>query len=284
LSSLIDKLFVAVQRLLPTRLLGRVIYRLTRSRRVWLKNGLIRGFMKLYAIDVDEMSHSSAFEYPSFNAFFTRTLKPGSRPFDEAPSSLCCPADGKIQQYGDIKRGQMLQAKGFYFSAQNLLGISAAEAAAFDGGTFMTVYLAPHNYHRVHAPLPGTVRRMIYIPGKRFAVNRSTARTVPGLFAVNERVACYCENASSPYWLVFVGAMNVASISTEWAGEIQPGATLRSTTYPDNEIPALTKGAGFGHFNMGSTVIILFPPGRVTWEPSLGVGNSVVVGQKIGQL
>lgn len=275
-------LFIRFQQLLPAKLLGRLSYKLSRSQYRWLKNFLIWIFIRLYRVDINEMDKPTPFAYSSFNEFFTRSLQADARPVTDNPSAISCPADGIVQQVGRIADGQLLQVKGTNYRLVDLLGIDAA--ADFDGGAFLTIYLAPHNYHRVHAPLGGSIRRVHYIPGKRYAVNKSTAQALPGLFAKNERLACFCSGKSCPYWLVFVGAMNVCSISTAWAGEIEPGNARYQWTYAADKMTTLSKGDYFGHFNMGSTVILVFPKDTVSWDPSLGPDTKLRVGQEIGYL
>lgn len=284
MSAVTDKLFVGLQYVLPARLIGAITHRLARSRRTWLKNALIRLFTRLFAIDENEMELARAVDYPSFNAFFTRRLKPGARPVDADPRSICSPVDGTVQQVGQVSAGQLLQAKNMSFTAARLLGTEPADLAPFEGGACMTTYLAPHNYHRVHAPLDGTLRRMHFIPGTRFSVNRATANSIPGLFARNERAACLFEGRHGPYWLVFVGAMNVASISTAWAGEIISDGSLRRTDYAGDTAPSFNKGDYIGHFNLGSTIIMLFPRGVVTWDSALQPADILTVGRRIGSL
>jgi phosphatidylserine decarboxylase len=284
MSSMIDKLFIGIQYILPARLLGACTKRLARNQSAWLKNLLIRSFTRLFTIDESEMDRDRATDYPSFNAFFTRELKSGARPVDMDPQSICSPADGRVQQAGQVSYGRMIQAKGMTFSAGELLNAEAADVEPFDGGAFMTIYLAPHNYHRVHAPLAGQLRRMHFIPGSRFSVNRVTADSIPGLFARNERVACLFDGPHGPYWLVFVGAMNVASISTAWSGEISSGHELTETVFDDGSGPTFNKGDYIGHFNLGSTVIVIFPRDTVSWDQSLQPLDNLVVGRSIGSL
>lgn len=275
-------LFIYLQKILPARLLGRLSYRLARSQVRWLKNLLIGVFVRLYPVDLTEMDKSTPFEYASLNAFFTRSLKADARPISTEPSVVCCPADGVVQQAGIVDDGKLIQAKAMSYRLVDLLGIDSA--AEFDGGAFLTIYLAPHNYHRVHAPLGGSVRRVHFIPGKRYAVNKTTAGRLPGLFAVNERLACYCTGELSPYWLVFVGAMNVSSISTAWSGEIEPAGEPQQWTYSQASAVALNKGDYFGHFNMGSTVIVVFPRDAVNLRNDLRPGGILRMGQEVGRL
>jgi len=286
LKSLTNTLFVKLQYLVPSRMLGRLTYRISRSRRPWLKNMLIRIFVRLYAVDTSEMDRPAPCDYPSLNAFFTRSLQAGARPVDADPLAICSPADGTVQQVGRIRQGQLIQAKGINYSLAGLLGIDDGAAGRFNNGGFLTIYLAPQDYHRVHMPLDGSVRSMRYLPGKRLAVNKRTADSVPGLFAGNERLSCCCEGPRGPFWLVFVGAMNVASVSTAWSGETLPvsnGGRFRQD-YADQHVPKLNKGDYCGHFNMGSTVIIALPPDTVNWDPALTPGTKVRVGQRVGIL
>lgn len=279
-----ERLFVALQYVLPKRLLGRIVYRLTRSRTGWLKNALIRGFVWAFPVDVGEMAVADPCDYASFNAFFTRELAPGARPVDPDPAGVCCPADGTVQQVGRIVDGQLLQAKGIDYRLDQLLDIDPIEARRFDGGAFLTVYLAPHNYHRVHAPTAGRVRRTNFVPGELFSVNEITARRIDSLFARNERIACECVDGPVDYWLVFVGALNVASISTAWTGEIVPQRTRRRAVYAPDQGHVLAKGDYCGHFNMGSTVILVYPPGSVTWDDNLAHGDTLLAGREVGRL
>lgn len=284
--ALTDNLFVAFQRVLPTRLLGWLVYRLSRSESRWLKNTLIRLFVRAYGVDTTEMDRPSARDYPSFNAFFSRALRPGARVTDQDPGAICSPADGTVQQIGYLANGQLLQIKGIEYALVDLLGVADSTLPAFDTGAFLTIYLAPYNYHRVHMPSDGSIDTMIYAPGKRLAVNQTTARTVPGLFAGNERLACDCRGRPGPYWLVFVGAMNVASISTAWAGEVLPvpGGARAPQTLRVEPAAELKKGEYCGHFNMGSTVILIYPNDSVRWDPALQPETVLQVGQKVGSL
>jgi phosphatidylserine decarboxylase len=281
-----DKLFAGFQRVLPTRWLGKLVYRLSRSQRPRLKNALIRLFVRMYRVDTTEMDRDDPCDYRSFNDFFSRALRPGARAIDPDPRSVCSPADGAVQQIGQVKDGQLLQVKGIEYGLADLLGVPAADLRGFDSGAFLTIYLAPHNYHRVHMPGDASIGGTIYIPGKRLAVNQATARAVPGLFTGNERLACDCLEGDRPYWLVFVGAMNVASISTAWAGEVLPRAErVRGPRSIAVDPPAdLKKGDYCGHFNMGSTVIIIFPNDAVHWDTTFHPGSPLHVGQKIGSL
>jgi phosphatidylserine decarboxylase len=281
-----DKLFAGFQRVLPTRWLGKLVYRLSRSQRPRLKNALIRLFVRMYRVDTTEMDRDDPCDYRSFNDFFSRALRPGARAIDPDPRSVCSPADGAVQQIGQVKDGQLLQVKGIEYGLADLLGVPAADLRGFESGAFLTIYLAPHNYHRVHMPGDASIGGTIYIPGKRLAVNQATARAVPGLFTGNERLACDCRGPDGHFWLVFVGAMNVSSISTAWAGEVLPWPNRVHTAQRRDFAPAplLEKGDYCGHFNMGSTVVLIYPDATVAWDPSLGAGSPLRVGQKVGSI
>jgi len=277
------QLFVALQYLLPQRALSRLGYWLTRSRVRPLKNALIGGFMGRYHPDMTDAEQPDPLEFPSFNAFFTRALRDDARPIDPDPAALVSPVDGTVSQLGRLEGPWLVQAKGRAYTADELL--AAEPAARFAGGAFATLYLAPTNYHRVHMPLAGTLRSAWYVPGKRFSVNATTAAGVPRLYARNERLVCLFEQGALSFAVVLVGALFVGSLSTVWHGELAPRNPRNRT--PLALTPAageLEKGAEFGRFNMGSTVIVLLPPGTSEWLPALGAGNPVRVGQPLARL
>ena len=279
------EIFVTLQRLLPAVLLGRLVHWLARVRTPWFKDLCIRGFTRLYPVNLAETERPVPEGYPSFNAFFTRALKPGARVQDPDPRAVSCPADGCVQQSGILEDGRLLQAKGMNYRADDLLGDSAA-AAEFRNGWFLTVYLAPHDYHRVHAPLAGTLRHMVYVPGERLSVNETTAAAVPGLFARNERLVCFYESAVGPFAMVLVGALNVASISTTWAGEVLPREPrlLRRWHYPGAAGVGVERGEEMGRFNLGSTVILLLPANKVAPAAGLAPGQVLRMGQRVASL
>jgi phosphatidylserine decarboxylase len=285
LTSLRDTLFVWLQYLLPQHLISRLIHRLTRLRIRWLKNALIRWFIGHFRVDMQEALEEDYRAYPDFNHFFTRALKPDARPLAAEPDAVLSPVDGTVSQAGHIEGEAIFQAKGHRYSLATLLGHSAPWQAAFGNGEFTTLYLSPRDYHRIHMPRRGVLREMIHIPGRLFSVNPITTRRVPGLFARNERVVCLFDTDAGPMALVLVGAINVGSIETVWAGEITPpaGRRVRRWRYDDRHIE-LAAGAEMGRFNMGSTVILLFGEGRVAWEDGLRPEATVRMGQKIGRV
>lgn len=276
------------QYLLPQRLLTHLTYRLTRVRTPWFKNWLIQRFIRHFQVNMAEALEPNPRAYPDFNAFFTRPLKPRARPITPGDHALCCPVDGALSQIGTVAADTLLQAKGRHFSLTTLLGGDPARAQAFQNGSFATLYLSPRDYHRIHMPLTGQLREMVHIPGTLFSVSPLTTRVVPALFARNERVVTLFDTAAGPMALILVGAINVASIETVWAGTITPplGKSLRHWTYPARGAGAvrLGRGAEMGRFNMGSTVIVLFGPDAVRWEVDLQPGTAVRMGQRLGKM
>jgi phosphatidylserine decarboxylase len=281
-----ERLFVAFQHVLPQHGLSTLMHHLARVRWRPLKTLLIQSFARYYRIDMNLAAEPDLSAYPHFNAFFTRALRPEVRPLDADPRAVICPVDGTLSQIGHITAGRLIQAKGHDYGVRDLLGLTASAAHPFEGGSFATIYLAPSDYHRIHMPLTGELVGMTYAPGRLFSVNNSTARLVPELFARNERVICRFATAAGEMGMVLVGAIFVGGIETVWAGEITPphaGRALQHWNDPDDaQRIHLERGAEMGRFNLGSTVILLFPPGSVQWEPGLAVGQPVQLGQRLG--
>lgn len=230
-----------------------------------ITTAFIKWFINRYGIDMSEALHEDPAHYKTFNEFFTRELKPGLRPLSD--SDLVLPVDGCISQLGAVKSGRIFQAKGHEFTATELLGGDEARAKPFQNGDFSTIYLAPKDYHRIHMPMTGTLREMVYIPGDLFSVNPLTAANVPNLFARNERVAAIFDTDFGPMALVLVGATIVASIETVWAGTVTPpaGKQVTSWQYPaeGDDAIVLEKGAEMGRFKLGSTVVAVFGEGML---------------------
>jgi len=274
-----DRLFILAQYLLPHHLLSRLIGCIAESRMLWLKNRLISWFVRRYQVDMSEAQTQDPLAFENFNAFFTRALKPEARPLDNTVGAILCPADGAISQVGDIGHGRIFQAKGHSFSSHALLGGDSERAAPFLKGRFATIYLSPRDYHRVHMPVTGTLREMIYVPGKLFSVNPLTASAVPDLFARNERVVCIFDTEQGPMALVMVGAMIVASMETVWGGQVAPltRAVKRFTYQP----VTLKAGEELGRFRLGSTVVLLFGEQQIDWNSNFCTGSSVRMGQQL---
>lgn len=276
-----DRLLTLPQYLLPQHGLSRLVGSLAESRTPWIKDTFIRKFAARYDIDMSEAAQPDLGAYENFNAFFTRALRPGARPLDETPGSILCPADGAVSQLGQIEQDQIFQAKGHRYSLSDLLA-DEADAAAFVGGQFATVYLSPRDYHRVHMPFAGRLTKSVYIPGDLFSVNTRTAEQVPNLFARNERLVAHFDTAVGPMVVVLVGAMIVASIETVWGGVEAIGREIRSTDHSANPI-ALDAGAEMGRFRLGSTAIVLFGPDAMRWDARYDAGTPTRMGQRMGQ-
>ena len=269
-----------LQRLLPQRLLSRCVYRLARARVAWIRKPLIQWFSRHYRIDMNEADPPRAEDYASFNEFFTRGLKPGVRPIDGSSDSIVAPSDGMLTEFGSLDHESLLQAKGMKYSLTALLGEDSPEVTTFIDGSYATIYLAPRDYHRVHTPVAGRLLRARYIPGDRYCVNGATARAIPNLFCRNERVICWLEAGFGRVAVVLVGALNVSSISITGRGEIPSGP---AHTWQAREHVRLSKGAELGRFNLGSTVVALFPRGAIRWDEHLTRGAHLLMGARIGR-
>lgn len=285
-SSFNDHLFATLQNLSPKHVLSRAMYALMRQTNPWLRTNSIKTFLRNYRVEMNEAVQSNPLAYASFNAFFTRALKPEARPIDADDTAIVSPVDGTVSQCGAIDGDLLIQAKGHAYSLLALLGGDAQMAQRYQGGSFACIYLAPYNYHRMHMPLNAQLLDTLYVPGELFSVNAATARTVPGLFARNERVVCDFAANTLKFAMVFVGALFVGSIETVWAGEINPPPRRRSAAIHLNQGRGLhlNKGDEAGRFNMGSTVILVFEPGKMHWDANLQAGATVRMGQRIGVL
>jgi phosphatidylserine decarboxylase len=266
------------QYLLPKKLLTQFGGLVARTKGGPLTHAIIRDFVARYKVNMQEAADPRIESYASFNEFFTRPLRDGARPLADAP--FVCPVDAAISQFGPIKNDQLFQAKGHSYSTCSLVGGDQTLAHQFDHGHFATLYLAPKDYHRIHMPCEGRLKRMIYVPGELFSVNPLTARHVPGLFARNERVVCEFECAHGPMVLVLVGATIVGSMATVWHGVVNPPRTraVREWRYDDQSV-VLAKGAEMGRFLLGSTVILLFPANVVTFTPDWAPTRPVRLGE-----
>ena len=273
-----DRLKVLPQYLLPKRGLTRYAGWRASRRAGARTTKLIRWFVAKYHVDMSEAADPNVAHYATFNDFFTRALKPGARPL--ASADLICPVDGAISQFGAIEKDQIFQAKGHRYSTTALVGGDRSLAAQFEDGWFATLYLSPKDYHRIHMPCEGRLRRMIYVPGELFSVNPATARGVPGLFARNERVVCVFDSAHGPFVLTMVGATIVGSMATVWHGVVNPprGSQVREWRYADQEV-VLKQGDEMGRFLLGSTVVLLFPKGPLQFNPAWQPGGSIRLGE-----
>lgn len=274
---------ITLQHILPQHLLSRMLGKLANCKIKPIKNFLINHVIKTYQIDLSEALYPNPLDYQTFNEFFTRKLKPESRPIENTPNNIISPVDGKILQFGTINNKQLINAKGFDFTLEELIGNSTL-ATPFQNGHFVVLYLAPNNYHRVHLPFAGKLEKMLYIPGKLFSVNPKIISEIPNVFARNERVVNIFSTSFGPMAVILVGAMIVGSIATEWAGTITPNktSTITNWDYSDKNIEFAT-GAEIGKFMFGSTVIVLLPPNKIAWQ-QLTANEPIKMGTKIATL
>ena len=278
-----EQFAVALQYLIPKQALTALAGRFARWQGGAITRAVVRWFVRRYGVNMTEAAEPDIANYASFNDFFTRALQPGARPL--AHSSLICPVDGAISQFGAIEGDRIFQAKGHRYSTTALVGGDAALAARFDNGHFATLYLSPKDYHRIHMPCAGRLTRMIHVPGDLFSVNPTTARGVPGLFARNERVVCLFEGEFGPWALVLVGATIVGSMATVWHGVVNPPrpGQLRQWHYDDRDL-RLAKGQEMGRFLLGSTVVLLFPPGPLQFESAWAPGGAIRMGEAMARV
>ena len=277
-----DRTAVLAQYLIPKQAITLLAGRFARAKAGALTTRLIAWFVQRYRVNMAEAANPDIASYASFNDFFTRALQAGVRPL--APADLICPVDGAISQFGRIEGQQIFQAKGHHYSSTALVGGDAALAAQFDNGHFATLYLSPRDYHRIHMPCAARLTRMIYVPGDLFSVNPTTARGVPGLFARNERVVCVFEGAHGPFVMALVGATIVGSMATTWHGVVnapRPGR-LSEWHYDDQPI-TFQQGDEMGRFLLGSTVVMLFPQGPLTFNPAWRPGGAIQLGEVMAQ-
>nr|WP_255595674.1 archaetidylserine decarboxylase [Lysobacter sp. BMK333-48F3] len=269
---------------LPHRFLSTLARVLAYSQNPLVSRWLIDTVTEKFGVDLDEAAQPDPRAYPTFNAFFTRALKPGARVADPNPRSLLMPADGRISQCGPIRDGVIFQAKGQSFTAAELLGGDEAAAAPFRDGAFATVYLSPKDYHRVHMPWTGTLRETVHVPGRLFSVGPDAVRNVPRLFARNERLVCHFDTDFGPMVQVMVGALLVSGVETVWGGVEIPHYADRVTRkdYRGRGI-TLKRFAEMARFNYGSTVIVLLPPGVAELDPGLGAETAVRLGQALAR-
>jgi phosphatidylserine decarboxylase len=283
-----DKAKIFFQHIMPKHLISRSMGKFAAARAGWFTQAFIRWFIRQYKIDMSEAIEESPHAYKTFNDFFTRRLKPELRPLKADEGELAHPVDGAISQAGEIKDGRIFQAKGHDYSLKELLGGSEEDAKPFMNGDFATIYLAPKDYHRIHMPCDGVLKKMIYVPGDLYSVNPLTAANVPNLFARNERVVAIFETEVGPMSLVLVGATIVASIGTVWSGTVTPptGGRIQSWSYPTSG-PAsihLKKGEEMGHFKLGSTVVLTFAKDAIEFDDELEPLSTTRMGELMAKI
>ncbi|MBS7808242.1 archaetidylserine decarboxylase [Variovorax sp. PCZ-1] len=277
-----DRLAVLPQYLLPKKLLTQFMGKLASTEGGSTTTAAINWFIKRYGVNMAEASNPDPASYKSFNEFFTRPLKPGARPL--AKADYVCPVDGAISQFGRIDKDQIFQAKGHSYSTTALVGGDAKLAREFEGGHFACLYLSPKDYHRIHMPVAGTLRQMIYVPGDLFSVNPTTARGVPGLFARNERVVCVFDTAHGPFVNVLVGATIVGSMATVWHGQVNPPRLPDVTTWnykPGEHV--YKQGDEMGRFLLGSTVVMLWPEMPMKFNPAWQPAGGIRMGEAMAE-
>ena len=278
-SRLKQQIFIKAQNVVPQHQLSRIVGKLAATEQPLLKNAVITAFKAQYGIDMSIAEQGNALKYKSFNEFFTRALKEGVRAVDQEPTSIVSPADGAISQIGGIVEGDVFQAKGQSFSVEKLIA-DPQLAEPFKNGQFVTVYLSPKDYHRVHMPFAGTLTETLYVPGELFSVNQTTAENIPGLFARNERMVCLFDTELGRMAVVLVGAMIVAGIETVATGKVKPTGRLELNQHD----LFLEKGAELGRFYLGSTAIVLFEHNKMQWDPAFSANSAVEMGKALGHM
>ncbi len=268
---------------LPHHFLSRMILKATRLESLFTPTA-IRWFAKKFNVEMGDAVEEDLNSYPTFNQFFTRSLKPSARPIDQEVDSICCPADGRVSAIGDITAGRIYQAKRRDYSLEVLIGGDSEAAKRLANGSFTTIYLSPRDYHRLHMPIAGTLLSQTHVPGRLFSVGPHTVRALPNLFARNERVVAQFETDAGLMALVLIGAINVAAIETVWHGLVTPpkGKSISTINYTENDSVHLAKGAEMGRFNMGSTIIVL-TENPISWRVDMQTADAVRMGQYLGR-
>ncbi|MEC0667888.1 archaetidylserine decarboxylase [Priestia flexa] len=274
---MINQIAKQIIEILPQNAISRGVGVLGRSS---ISRYIIKPYSKIYKINLDEMEQSLD-SYPNFTAFFTRKLKAEAREVVADPYTLSSPVDGKVAEYGDIKEGTLIQAKGIDYRVEQLIGCTKEEAERFDGGTFLTIYLSPSDYHRIHMPLSGAVTKATYLPGRLFPVNRIGVEHVPGLFTKNERLITYVDTQAGTIALVKVGAFIVGSVQVPYGNHTTNVKNGKYYTTSVNDT-FYEKGEEVGLFEFGSTVVLLFERDKVKLTNTLECGTKLKYGEPIG--
>lgn len=277
-----NKKSVYIQYITPQHLLTQFFGWLAQIRTPWLKNWMIKRFIRKYNVDMTTALIEDPIAYTNFNQFFTRQLKSHLRPIAMGAHTIASPVDGTISQIGQIHRNSLLQAKDFYYDLASLLGGDSTLTDTFHDGSFATLYLAPRDYHRIHMPLAGRLTHIRYIPGKLFSVNRITSECIPHLYSRNERLVTVFETEAGPMAVILVGAMIVGSIQTTWMDH--PVQHKTATALPVPQDIHLEKGAELGCFKLGSTVILLFGKEKMTWSKDCSSQSALLMGQNLGKV
>lgn len=274
-------------RLLPTHTLSTGARWFAELSTPWIRRPWNRYFVRRFGLDLSEAEHADPDAYPTFNALFTRALNPGARPLPGDPRALASPCDGRISACGRLDGNALLQAKGHHYAVGELIGDALPHADAFREGEFVNIYLSPRDYHRVHLPLDGWLRSEAHIPGRLLTVAPAAVRSIRGLFLQNERLVTVWETSVGPVAVVFVGAVNVGGIETVWIGRYRPRRRGQAAVrhYTEETSPAhARRGDEIGRFNLGSTVIVVAPPGSIGWNPGLRSGRAVRMGEPLARV
>jgi len=286
LNKLLDYLLTFPQYLLPQHFLTGLVYRITRIETFWFKQLLIKTFISIFRVNMEEAKQENIENYVSFNDFFTRELKTDARNWQVNNQHILSPVDGAVSQLGSIDKHSIIQAKGKDYSLMQLFAGDTDLVSTFENGQFATLYLSPRDYHRIHMPYSGRLIKSIYIPGDLFAVNNPAVRTVDGVFARNERFISIFESDIGKFAMIMVGALFVGSMSTVWAGQITPSKHrhLAANEYLKDEEIQLNQSDEFGLFNMGSTVILLFQQDKIKWEDNFSAHSKIQCANHLGSL
>jgi len=284
-NKIMEKIKTAYQYNLPQHGITRLVGKLAASKNQLIKKTFINWFLKQYPINMTEAANEDPNSYATFNQFFTRALKPGVRPLDNKPDAIISPVDGKVSQAGKIINGNIFQAKGHSFTLSELIGDQAEFVDQYQAGEFATLYLAPKDYHRIHMPVAAELIAMTYVPGRLFSVNPATARTIPRLFARNERVIAHFKTDLGPMAMILVGATIVGSIETTWSGVVTPptGPTVKTWHYKASQ-HSFKKGDEMGRFLLGSTVILLFGKDKITWSDTCTADTPIQMGRVLASI
>jgi phosphatidylserine decarboxylase len=277
-----DQTFMTLVRLLPRAVLSRAVGAATRARApASMHRVAMRRFARAYRVQLDEAERPLE-GYRTFSDFFSRGLKNGARPVDPGERVVISPVDGTVSEAGLVEKGQCIQAKGLAFPVRELLRDAEAALSFSEAGSFATLYLSPRDYHRVHAPLGGRITGWRYVPGELWPVNPTSVRSVPGLFALNERLVTWLETPAGRCAVVMVGATCVGRIRAAYDDVLAQAGNPPAARVFASPI-SLSKGDELGRFEMGSTVILLFEAGRVSWDGTLRPGARVTMGRRIGE-
>ena len=269
--------------LIPHHLMSRFTYIITRTHHP-LTQYLISLYVKIFKINLDECEDSNVDNYHTFCDFFTRKLKKGVHRIDKEKNSVVSSCDGRVLQFGNIADKSILQVKGKKTSIKELLSDDKELSSVYSNGSFLTIYLSPKDYHRVHIPFNGKLMKTLHVPGRLFSVADHAVECINNLYSINERLVCHFKNKESYFSVILVGAINVSSIETKWKGEISPPMPkkLISTKYGNKNIN-FNKGDEIGMFKSGSTVILLFTD-KAKLSKELKLNQLIRVGNKIGEI